>query len=453
MSDIQEIKKTLKKNNHWKKLFLAIYKDKNFNIERLDCVFSKYKKYKGILNQNITPDWLLESYYLKKINPIELFEDEINVQILNYKYKRFIKKVNGYGLNKKSKQEIKFLLSGYMSEDELFFEIKKSNGNIDKVLPRLKKQYAKWNHKDYIKKIKKEKIKIISNTNNKIIVRLLDYKSCQNLGSKMWCITHNKYYYELYTSKFKVQYVIFDFNKEITDKSSMIGITVKPNGEIADAYYRDNTNVDKNLITDYLPGKPKNEILKELKKHDNQKAFEIICETGVDYLFEEYIQKKKYNFPYNLINKEKVKASNRLNNSFRMASKSGNINILKKIMNHRSMDKGIHPGTRNNYAVRWAAENDDFDTLSYLLSLEETDPTADANYAIRVAAEGGFLSIVNLLLADKRVDPTANDHYALRFAIRNNHHEIIEALIKDKRVLKTLDKEWLDKQLNKKRKM
>jgi ankyrin repeat protein len=59
-------------------------------------------------------------------------------------------------------------------------------------------------------------------------------------------------------------------------------------------------------------------------------------------------------------------------------SRTDNVELVKKILK-----SGVDPAARDNYAIKWAADN-------------------------------GHTEIVKLLLGDSRVDPAAKDNYAFR---------------------------------------
>ena len=68
-------------------------------------------------------------------------------------------------------------------------------------------------------------------------------------------------------------------------------------------------------------------------------------------------------------------------------------------------------------------KNGNIDDVKQLLSV--IDPSIKNNYAIRWAAENGHKDVVELLLKDPRVDP---NNSVIRWAARNVHKDIIELL-------------------------
>ena len=84
---------------------------------------------------------------------------------------------------------------------------------------------------------------------------------------------------------------------------------------------------------------------------------------------------------------------------FLEAVEQDNIFLVKRLLR----DSDVDPAAKNNYSIRWAAENGHTEIIKLLLADPRVDPAADNNYAIRIAAENGHAEVVKLLLADPRV--------------------------------------------------
>jgi len=80
------------------------------------------------------------------------------------------------------------------------------------------------------RKIKETKsnVDICYETADLLVIRPLDYQTSCALGSKSWCISTSQNYWDSYADVFSNQYFIYDFTKLISDKRSMIGVTVNP---------------------------------------------------------------------------------------------------------------------------------------------------------------------------------------------------------------------------------
>lgn len=106
-------------------------------------------------------------------------------------------------------------------------------------------------------KVKNLNAIIINNSDNKLVLQILDYETSKTLGSPSWCISYKKEYWDNYNENKSImsligimkkkQYFIWDFNKNSYDKEFLIGITTI-NNNIDSAYYKDNSNIDKEKI-------------------------------------------------------------------------------------------------------------------------------------------------------------------------------------------------------------
>ena len=75
-----------------------------------------------------------------------------------------------------------------------------------------------------------------------LILCISSFERCNILGSQHWCISTNQTYWDHYSMEFSKQYIIYDFSKEISDKRSMIGVTIDNKGEVDSAHYRDDSD-------------------------------------------------------------------------------------------------------------------------------------------------------------------------------------------------------------------
>lgn len=461
--DREEINYITRKNKSWGIVFLELMRKEKINISKLRDVFFKIKKYKKVLGKDFTPSWVMTLLANDGTNRdvIEKMNDEIDNLLDNHKYNQFIKSIsnnkNKFLFTKRVRNKIKILLDNKVSTQELkesirmYIKTTSDEKDLFITLIKLENNSLKWNKIDYLKKIKKSRSKIIEINENIINLEILNFEDCKVLGSKKWCISNNRVDFDKYKRNFQKQFIIYNFNKTVEDKSSMIGITIDINGIVTDAYLKDNSPIKnkKELSEKYKLEKTDVKIIKsKLNKFDNQVAFEHICELGVDSLFDEYLCKNKYKFPKSMFKKHTpIKAYSRLNHSFRIAAKNGHIKIVRKLiqLNHQN----INPGARNNYAIRWASEKGDLTMVNYLLTLSGVNPSADSNYSLRIASEYGYLSIVKTLIEDGRSDPTDNDYYALRWAAKNGHIEVFD-LLRSHPVVKENEKnDWLLSQIEK----
>lgn len=81
-----------------------------------------------------------------------------------------------------------------------------------------------------------------------LVLRPNNYKTSCALGSNSWCISYSKNYWDNYVDVFSNQYFIYDFTKSLSDKKSMIGVTVNPDTSFKAAHFKD----DSTCSNDYL---------------------------------------------------------------------------------------------------------------------------------------------------------------------------------------------------------
>ena len=87
---------------------------------------------------------------------------------------------------------------------------------------------------------------------------------------------------------------------------------------------------------------------------------------------------------------------------------------------------GVNLHAKNDYALRWAAENGHLEVVKCLVE-HGADIHAYNEEALRFAASQGFLEVVEYLI-DKGADIHAYDDCTLRLAAVNGHLDVVEYL-------------------------
>lgn len=128
----------------------------------------------------------------------------------------------------------------FKNPDTLFKETKDLIENLS----------GKFNLETYKKKIKDKglNVEIMLESPDILVIRPLDYEASCELGSKSWCISYSKNYWDSYADIFSNQYFIYDFTKNIDDKKSMIGVTVNPDGTYKAAHFKDDSPAPHDYI-------------------------------------------------------------------------------------------------------------------------------------------------------------------------------------------------------------
>jgi len=133
----------------------------------------------------------------------------------------------------------------------------------------------------------KDKIKIVYDKDNVLVIQSNDKEVIKKLGSQSWCIVYSAdHYQEVYFGygKGNTQYIIFDFNLPSTSSNSLYGITIDENGNTMYGACQDKYNrgkeFDSILDTIGIPKdiiKPDKDIIKE---KETLKEFETILKES-----------------------------------------------------------------------------------------------------------------------------------------------------------------------------
>jgi hypothetical protein len=97
-----------------------------------------------------------------------------------------------------------------------------------------------------------EHLKVLMSDENLgyILVRVLDYKGSESIGSTSWCIVSSKDQFKSYVGDNNYQYFFFNFGEGIPAKLKMLAFTMDQNGEIS--YSHDRYNAEFENPVKYL---------------------------------------------------------------------------------------------------------------------------------------------------------------------------------------------------------
>jgi len=171
------------------------------------------------------------------------------------------------------------------------------------------------------------------------------------------------------------------------------------------------------------------------KYFQNKEFIEIVYKSKINksndlqLLFEECLPNKVNCIKYLL---KDIRFDPSINNNFaiRVASMNGNFDVVNLLL---LSDLRIDPGA-DNHAIRLASLNGHIEVVKLLLSDSRVDPSAENNYAIRIASAKGHIDVVKLLLSDSRFYPSAQYNAAIRMASAKGHIEVVKLLLSDSRV-------------------
>jgi len=107
------------------------------------------------------------------------------------------------------------------------------------------------------KKAESVNAKIISDTDDMLILEISNYTQSKKLGSGSWCITRNKAYFDQYTEQGAKQYFIYDFKQSSKNTKSLIGITLAKTLKVKAAHTKSDAQLKDNKVVEYLTLKVK----------------------------------------------------------------------------------------------------------------------------------------------------------------------------------------------------
>lgn len=96
-----------------------------------------------------------------------------------------------------------------------------------------------------INKVEDAGARVISDTDNILVVAIDSYEQSKLLGSSSWCIVRNESYFNSYTGNGNQQYFVFDFSKDSADEASMMGITLDKRGDYSAAHFKDDSEMEE----------------------------------------------------------------------------------------------------------------------------------------------------------------------------------------------------------------
>ena len=92
------------------------------------------------------------------------------------------------------------------------------------------------------------------------------------------------------------------------------------------------------------------------------------------------------------------------------------------------LDNGVNPCTDNNYIIKWASSEGNYELVKLLLEHEKIDPCIENNTLLRHAIHYGHLDIVKLLLSDTRVLTHFDKESAIEIAKERKRYDILKFL-------------------------
>lgn len=238
----------------------------NVSIEMIEKLNKDRIKHKQTLkNFNVDFDFYINRKTNNYNKAFEELNDVIQKTIILQESKKLLKSVisNKYKnlINEDTKKIFITLAEKGITKNDIsknvtnkiinFKEAEDFNFELEKTF------LSEWNIDSFIKKTNDFNVDILSTENNKLLLVVNDFDSMKELGSSLWCVTRESFYFEHYTNNFNEMSVLFDFNKKEQDVSSKIALLSSAKGYVIEAYNKDDEKIDHSQFQSIDKIKPK----------------------------------------------------------------------------------------------------------------------------------------------------------------------------------------------------
>lgn len=267
----EHIRNTFKKNPTVAKNFIDIFKKENslINLGKVMVAIGTYSTHLDFFNHkpfDIKTEF--EQSALEKpvrYRAIEDLDDKMNKKIKDHKVQLFAHSIasNKY-MNLYNEESYKIIENIYdlklktdIFQDYIGKKIAayKTPEQFNEGLKSFLTSFNGFDMKSMLVKAENSGVRIISESDDILIVQIEDYQQSKMLGSSSWCIVRDESYFNSYTDGGNKQYFLFDFSKDSADNESMIGFTIDMDGEHYAAHYKDDDEVNENeSILSYAHG-------------------------------------------------------------------------------------------------------------------------------------------------------------------------------------------------------
>lgn len=243
VSDIfkANLKYIMRKNPNIQRAFISIY-DKwisnrtdhlnTFSHQSIYVCIDSYFKHEGILKSKHYD--LIKQ--MKIMYSLEQLDDEMHAIIRKHKFEQYANSIvsNKYRplYNKTTYNSLQVLFDMNISKSILQDMIGKklaaikTSKELNAVIKSLIATLNSFSMDKVKLKASANNAKIISDTDNILIIEVTDFEQSKVLGSPSWCISRNSYHFDNYLSNNSRQLFVYNFNKNGKEAASMIGITL-----------------------------------------------------------------------------------------------------------------------------------------------------------------------------------------------------------------------------------
>ena len=262
------------------KIFFEEYKEDD---ERLVDLQNLYNEIKGLGNLVKELPMPIDRYAAIKPTPederpiSERIQDDIEKLKLEKSYKKFYNELLPHQKkwveesNKQQKEKLRDVgvAFGEMGKDDsgkvdtelqrslhrIFYSKLKDFKKLDDLIDYAINYVKSVNNNQFSKFMKKidevntkfgpqNGAKIVYDKDGYLVIEVNSYISNRELnGHTSHCIARSGSYWDSYLEDFNKQYYVYNFNLDPTDNNSVIGMTIKPNGDLKAAHAKNDSNV------------------------------------------------------------------------------------------------------------------------------------------------------------------------------------------------------------------
>lgn len=198
-----------------------------------------------------------------KDKSLEVIDDYLNAESKSYKAKNFSKNIlsNKYKHLETPESDVYFkeLYDKELSEKDLQNYIGKKLAalkepeDLVKLLKNVFQQLDGFTNENLNRKLDKFGIEPFYDKDNIVVFKIDNYDQCKELGSPSWCIHRQESYFKNYTNNGCQQFIIYDFEKDSKNTSSIIGFTIHANGTLRTQHLKNDDYVGfSNSASSYL---------------------------------------------------------------------------------------------------------------------------------------------------------------------------------------------------------
>lgn len=278
LNDIIEndIKQSLRKTPVIAKKFIDMYQENNRKPVSVYLVMNTYLNNEQVLKSNkfniidalqTMKEDINSKQYLEERkfdDHCEALDDEMNAIVKNHKVKQYAHSIasNKYMhlYDEKSYKIIEAIYDLKIESSVLQDNIGKkiaayhTPAEFNAGLKSLLNTFSDFTPEKIREKAVACKADVIVEDDNKIIIKIEDFKQSKIMGSSSWCIARDEHYFKSYVGDYNHQYFIYDFNKDSSDNESMIGITLSTEIECEAAHMKNDDDIsnDKKLTFDNI---------------------------------------------------------------------------------------------------------------------------------------------------------------------------------------------------------